>query len=159
MGESLQSADKVIHWGREGRLIAICSAATHWTDASWQEFLEGSVAMEARHDGPAHVTLCYFPVGNPTAGQRRMSAETTKKSRFANRVALLSDSAVTRAAFTAIQWVLGRQTEHKAFRPAEVLPALQWLAESVPFDVPAAEQRTRDMVRATHAAVGTPPPF
>jgi hypothetical protein len=156
MGESHATSDGIIHYGREGTLMFIVIAAPFWSDVAWKEFLEGSLAMEARMGGPALLVLSYLPDGVPTAAQRRASVEATRKSRLADRVAMLSDSAVTRGAFTAIQWMLGKQTGNRAFRPAEVDAALHWLAEGHPFDMAAARTRVDTLIRAAHAGAGRP---
>jgi hypothetical protein len=49
--------------------------------------------------------------------------------------------------------VLGKQTNHRAFRPNEARPALDWLAEAVPFDIQAARERAGALIRAAQAAV------
>jgi hypothetical protein len=158
MGESHVTADGSIHYGREGTLVISVSAASEWSDVAWKEFLDGSIAMESRMGGPALLVFAYMPEGIPTAGQRRLSVDATQKSRLADRVAMLSDSVLTRGGFTAIQWVLGKQTNHRAFRPTEVKPALDWLAEAHAFDVIAAKRRIDAMIRTAYIASGRPPP-
>jgi hypothetical protein len=158
MGESHVTADGSIHYGREGTLVISVSAASEWSDTAWKEFLDGSIAMEPRMGGPALLVFSYIPHGIPTAGQRRLSVVATQKSRLADRVAMLSDSVLTRGGFTAIQWMLGKQTNHRAFRPVEVRPALNWLAEAHTFDVLAAKARIDAMIRTAYSALGRPPP-
>jgi hypothetical protein len=158
MGESHATSDGMIHYGREGTLVLCATAASSMSDVAWREFLDGSVAMEQRMGGPARLVFSYMPEGVPTAAQRRLSVEATQKSRLADRVAMLSDSVVTRAAFTAIQWLLGQKTESKAFRPTEVNEALDWLALGHPLDVAAARARAKALIRAAHAAAGVPLP-
>jgi hypothetical protein len=155
-GESHASADGIVQYGREGTLLVIAVAAPSWSDASWKEFLDGSLEIEARMGGPARLVLSYFLDGVPTASQRHLSVQTTKKSRLADRVALLSDSALTRGAFNAIQWVLGKQTNSQAFRPTEVRVALDWLSGAHPFDIPPALRRADALIRAAHASAGRP---
>jgi hypothetical protein len=152
------SKDGVVQYGRQGTLLIIACAAKSWSDAAWTEFLEGTLALEAEMGGPALLVLTYFPDGNPTARQRRASVDVAKKSRLADRVALLSDSAIIRGAFTAIQWVLGKQTDQKAFRPSEVSEAIDWLAQAHAIDVIAARRQAKALIRAAHAAAGTPLP-
>ena len=156
MGESHASADGIIHYGREGTLLFVVTAAPSWSDASWREMLDGSLAMETRMGSAALLVFSYCPEGLPTAVQRRMSVETTHKSRLADRVALLTDSAFVRGALTAIQWVLRKETNTKAYRPADVEAAIRWLALGHAIDVPAALRRADAMIRAAHVAAGRP---
>jgi hypothetical protein len=156
MGDSHASADGLLQYGREGTLLFLVSAASAWSDQSWTEMLEGTLAMERSMGSPALLVFTYFPDGMPTASQRRMSVETTQKSRLADRVAVLTDSAIVRGGFTAIQWVLGKQTDNKAFRPTEVQAAIAWLARRHSIDVPSSLRRADALIRAAHAAAGRP---
>jgi hypothetical protein len=154
--ESHASVDGVVQYGRVGTLLVIAVAAPSWSDDSWQEFLDGSLEMEARMGGPARLVLSYFLNGVPTASQRHLSVQATKKSRLADRVALLSDSALTRGAFNAIQWVLGKETTSRAFGPTEVTVALEWLSMAHLFDLPAGLRLANSLIRAAHARANRP---
>jgi len=120
--------------------------------------LDGSLALEQQHGGPATLVLAYFAAGNPTATQRKMSADATQKSRLADRVALVTESVVIRGAFTAIQWILGKTTANKAFSPGDVRKAIAWLAEAQPVDADATYRLARQLIRAAHFQAGTRAP-
>jgi hypothetical protein len=152
MPEAHHSSDSLLHWGREGSLFIVACALPTWSDEAWKQTLAGSLDLERHLGGPATRVLSYFPDGTPSAAQRRMSVEATQKSRLADRVALLSDSALTRGAFTAIQWMLGQQTLHKAFTPRDVRPAIAWLAEGDAFDAEVGYQLAREIITADVAA-------
>lgn len=130
--------DKNIAIARTGELWLTAVGNERITDVSWQEYLEMAKASVAKH-GPFTGLYLLYPKNGPSTAQRSMlTADYGQAVRIdmQRRVALITSSAVTRGAITAIGWFTKGATSVRAFSPSapDRNKALDWLGEEIRFD-------------------------
>jgi hypothetical protein len=126
--------DRNMACARVGNLWLVAVGSHPIGDDTWRRYLEYSAANVAG-SGPFHGIFFWSPRQGPSMRQRKMlTDEFAQAVRLdaQRRVALISNLALVRGTFTAINWF----ARHKAtaFAPGEVGRALDWLAEDVTFD-------------------------
>lgn len=119
-------------------------------DATWREHLEASVE-EVSRNGPYPGILVWAPKHGPSASQRRMMTEEYAKRLCLDQqrcCAVITESQLVRGIMTALSW-FGSDTAMKAFAPADIAKAFDWLALHISFDRMDAEDALRSLrVRA-----------
>ena len=135
--------------------ITVC-IAHKLSDEDWRGYLEGAHAVTRKAGRPPTVGIIWCMHAFPSARQRQMSNDFMAQNfqqRPMLRAAIMTDSAVIRTAMTAMRWLIPSLTL-RAFVPAEMAPAAQWLREVAKFDVAAAIDAWSDAM--TKLAIRTP---
>lgn len=137
------TTDRTIAAARTGQLWLSATGTRGITDAMWREYLALATTSVATH-GPFVGLFLYYPTSAPSSAQRRMLAEeygTRVGLSAQKRVAVISDSAISRGAMTAISWLTSGSVALRAFPPSndEMSQALDWLGEVCDFDRQRAE--------------------
>ena len=123
---------------RCGELWLAATGDERIADETWREYLELAKASVASH-GPFTGLYLLFPRNAPSTSQRNMlTNEYGRAVRIdqQRRVAVISDSAITRGAMTAISWLTSGKIALRAFSPSagDRRRALDWLGEEIAFD-------------------------
>jgi hypothetical protein len=143
-----------------GQLFFCYGTVRDWSDAVWREYLDKCVILREQRGPMRGMFIHQLRGGGPSAGQRRMIVEYDAKlgvSKF-SRVVLVSESAMARAATTAIGWLMKAKGGANAYRvkgfaPGQELAALHWLQEEIEFD---ADQALAALNRLHGAALARP---
>lgn len=100
-----------------------------WTDAVIDRYLTDLSALAGRTVSKGTITR--FLAAVPGSAERRRIAEWLEREGLGGqaRVVMLTDSALMRGALTAYSWLVS--TETRAFAPADLRPATEWLCRGL----------------------------
>jgi len=137
-----KTTDRSIAFVRVDELLVVATGTRPITDVSWQEYLD-LAATEVQSNGAFTGLLLWWPVNAPSSAQRSMLVEKYAEKLALNqqrRAAVVAESMLIRGAMTAIAWFSKAGTVVKPFSPKDPKVVIDWLAEDLKFDRPAAEE-------------------
>jgi hypothetical protein len=127
--------------GIVGELLITVLQREPWSDEAWREYCAALLARFDSVGSHPRGLLAYAPGANPTTKQRGMIKQMDRLSFMAKaqRIAVLTDSAIGRGVVTTLSWIFNRDTSQtKAFKSAEIREALAWCNEKFTFERDAA---------------------
>ncbi len=139
------TTDKTCGFSRIGDLVITVLMKDRYPDTTWDECVRIMGRVPVAEAAPA--SIVYAPYANVTSGQRRKAAEVAARYPPPRRAALVSNSALVRAAMHALHLVRA-QRPYRAFKASDSRQALEWLREVAEFEVDAAERLMATVIAA-----------
>lgn len=148
--------DRTIAFGYVDGVAVSIMGPKAWSDESWDEYIAAS-RVRVKHTRPFVFTLSYLSNEVPSAGQRKRLRDNIESEKHEQmRSLLITDSTVGRAATTAFSLMLRiskSDLQIRAFPPAHIQQAYEWLRSFSTFDESMVTATVIDMM----TAVGYPP--
>ncbi len=143
MPTQIYTSDHSIGIAAAGPLIMICYGSSNWDDKIWDEHLdlaERVAGQEGSSALPEQVSMSVIRYGTPSARQRRVAADRMQDRKGTTRLAVVTNSGLTRMAGNALQKLRPfSATTIQMYKPADYIRALDWLKARVDFDALAAK--------------------
>lgn len=115
-----------------GDLGVVFTRAAKVTDEAWSEYVELQIKLRRSNPAPEVYVLNFAPDVSLTGTQRRYFNHHSEQLRLDTipKVALITNSTLTRGMFTAMGWLQRGPASLRAFAETETRAAMQWLADS-----------------------------
>jgi hypothetical protein len=158
-GEAFFTPERKFSLRRVGGVLLMTTGRGPISGDEWAAHVQSGVAYLLQYGSP-ECAIQYSPRFSPSLAQARSVAEAmsaaarrpeARTGRLqVNRLAIVTGSALTRAAVVLIRWKARHTTEIRAFTPGLEREALTWLGERAPLDV----ERTLALLWTDAIAVG-----